>query len=436
MKQPGRFIAAAAFALTFVLVGPMLPVQALGGALDPQFGGDGIVGTPVGRISSTAFDVAVQADGKILAAGSAALHRGGGSEVVIAVVRYRPGGSLDDTFGGDGVVLTRIRSDASGRGLAVQPDGRIVVAGNAEVNGRFRFAVARYMPNGALDRTFSRDGVLTTAFRTTGAATASDVSIQPDGRIVVAGTANVNGRERFAVARYKANGLLDPTFGGDGRVTTAFGSSGSASDVAIQRDGRIVAVGSGSLSRGTGFAVARYTPRGSLDRTFGGDGKVLTVFRQATADGAAVAIQHDGKVVVGGSVEGPPTGSRFGLVRYGPHGHLDPEFGSHGRVVTSFGHGFEGVLEDTVIQRDGRIVAAGWRRTTFITHHRFAVCRYTPLHGGLDPTFGGDGRVFTRINTEAYALGVALQTDGKIVAAGETFVNRTFRFAVARYLGA
>ena len=427
MKSLGR-IAATTAPVIVALVVQALPALAAAGALDPHFSGDGKVITRVGPSFSTGHAVAVQTDGRIVVAGSAQVSASGG--FAFAVVRYNPHGSLDDTFSDDGRVMTRIGSTSFGRAVAVEPDGKIVVAGFAAVNGRERFAVARYKPNGRLDRTFSGDGILTTPFMPFGRARGFDLAIQPDGRIVVAGDAG----RRFALARYKPSGLLDPSFGGDGKVTTRFrapsGSAVGARGVALEPDGRIVAAGTAY-----GFAVARYKPHGTLDATFSGDGKVITQFL-GSGDGSDVAIQSDGKIVVGGTSRGPG-GLRFALARYKPHGTLDTTFGGDGRVVTSFGHGFDAELNAVALPRDGRIVAAGFRQSvSCLGCARFALSRYNPAHGGLDRSFGGDGRVVTRMTHNAAVDDLAVQADRKIVAAGNAYVNHRDRFALARYLGA
>jgi uncharacterized delta-60 repeat protein len=172
-----------------------------------------------------------------------------------ALARYNPNGSLDPTFSGDGKQTTNFgRFDGAGA-MAIQPDGKIVAAGGA-LDGDF--GLARYKPNGALDPTFSGDGMQTTDFGG-GFDGARGVALQGDGKIVAAGCAcpnDVNARD-FALARYNPNGALDPTFSGDGKLTTDFGASDDAADaVALQTDGKIVAVGHGGP--GGDFALARY----------------------------------------------------------------------------------------------------------------------------------------------------------------------------------
>jgi uncharacterized delta-60 repeat protein len=222
-----------------------------------------------------------------------------------------------------------------------------------------------------------------------------------------------------------AAGDLDTSFGGDGKVLTwsAEADSALASGVAIQADGKIVAAGRAEGPRvGQAFALARYNTDGTLDATFGGDGKVLTPGGTASA----LAIQADGKIVVGGS----SVGAGFALFRHRRDGSLGENFGRDGEVSTSFPDG-EASLKAVAIQADGRIVAAG--DVSNGTEGRFALARFG-TGGNLDDTFGSDGRVTTRFGGGfATAFALAIQADGRIVAAGAREKGTGRRFALARY---
>jgi uncharacterized delta-60 repeat protein len=344
-------------------------------------------------------------------------------------------GDLDTTFGGDGRVVTGFAGDASGFAAAIQADGKIVAAGELFPEGvESKFALARYRPSGALDPTFGGDGRVVTGFPGDTSANGAFLAIQTDGKIVAVGVVSGPGefgKNRFALVRYTRSGALDPTFGGDGRVVTGFAGHADARGVAIQAGGKIVAAGSvfiPSLQR-TKFALARYRPSGALDPTFGGDGRVVTGFA-GDAEHSGVAIQADGKIVAGGTLF-TDDAVMFALARYRPSGALDPTFGGDGRVVTGFrGGGTRG--EGVAIQADGKIVAGG---TLCCPGGRlkFALARYRPS-GELDPTFGGDGRVTTGFAGDASAHGVAIQGDGKIVAVGSFGPSGERKFALARYL--
>jgi uncharacterized delta-60 repeat protein len=238
------------------------------------------------------------------------------------------------------------------------------------------------------------------------------LALQRDGKIVAVGR-SVGGGWRFALARYTATGKLDPSFGREGKVLSNFGPAGTASAIAIQQDGELVAAGQTAVDGiHNDFVVARYTARGRLDTRFGRGGKVLTDFgsRKPTRDGAfAVAIQADGKIVAAGG-SGEPTSRHFALARYTLRGKLDPSFGPGGKVLTRFGT-FEFALSLAIQKRDRKIVAAGPGRGGF------ALVRYT-TRGKLDPSFGRDGRVVTKLGSLSRAEAVAIQADGKLVAAG------------------
>lgn len=424
---------------------------AIPGDLDPTFGVNGKVTTDLPGNREQASSVAVQPDGKIVAAGTAL---GSSATYDFALTRYNPDGSLDPTFGGDGIVFTDFVGGTDfASDLAVLLDGKIVAAGRTSGSGTSDFALARYNPDGSLDAAFDGDGRITTDFvgEQDGA---NSVAIQADGKIVAAGIAVVLVASSspispplspppriydFALARYNLDGSLDPSFGTDGKVTTDIADSFDiANDADIQPDGKIVVAGSAHLPTvgripGGDFALARYTEDGSLDPTFDEDGKVTTDFAGDVDGGFAGAIQRDGKIVVAG---GAYTGASddFALIRYGPDGSLDPTFGGDGRVSTDFAGYIDGARAVS-IHRSGRIVAAGDAVVDGPPDFTpdFALAWYK-ADGSLDPTFGGDGKVSTDFaGGFDTANAIALQMDGKIVAAGVAYVPRDSVFALARY---
>ncbi|MFD8147058.1 calcium-binding protein [Streptomyces sp. NPDC059708] len=419
-RAPRRHAAAAVAAgLALVLA---LPATALGapGDLDPTFDGDGRVVTDFG---GGGFDesrgMVIQADGKIVTVGSTVPAAGGPSDMALA--RYNPDGSLDPTFNGDGDDDGRIQTDLRGgddaaEAVAVQPDGKLVVAGySSEPDSNGSFTVARFNPDGSLDTSFDGDGFTFTDFGTTGPQGAYGVVIQPGGAIVAAGESGTG----VAVARYNASdGSLDTSFGGTGKVTTAFaGGSASAYDVALQSDNKIVIAGRSGYnypSNDSDFALARYNTDGSLDTTFDGDGRVTTGFTGPdVANG--VKIQSDGKIVTAGSA-----GFDFALARYNPaEGSLDTSFDGDGKVTTDFAANSLDGAADLALQPDGRIVAAG------ISQADFGVARYN-TNGSLDSGFGTGGKVHTDVSSGFFdtAYAVALQSDGKIVVSGNTGDDR------------
>jgi uncharacterized delta-60 repeat protein len=381
--------------------------------------------------------VAIQNDGKIVAAGLS--YASGKAEFALA--RYIANGSLDTSLGSGGKVLTDF-SGSSGydeaKAVAIQKDGKIVAAG-VSGGGPYDFALARYNADGSLDTSFGSGGKVLTDIGGTGDV-AYAVAIQKDGKIVAAGSSNASGSgdyDDFALARYNADGSPDTSFGSGGKVLTNFGAfSDSAYAVAIQRNGKIVAAGytcCGSFD----FALARYNADGSLDTSFGSGGKVLTAFSGSFyGEARAVAIQGNGKIVAAG-VSTASGYDDFALARYKKNGSLDTSFGSGGKVLTNFtGSSYDGA-NAVAIQRNGKIVAAGFDNASGSYHSDdFALARYKK-NGSLDTSFGSGGMVLTDFSGSGsfdWADAVAIQKDGKIVAAGYSEASGSSDFALARYL--
>ena len=286
------------------------------GSLDAGFGVNGRQTTALG-VGGSAWAVAIQTDGRIVAAGSSGPN--------FALARYNTDGSLDRTFSGDGVETTDVGGSDGARGLAIQADGKLVAAGRSGAD----FALARYQPDGSPDSTFSTDGKQSTDFG--GDDYAMAVAIQPDGKIVAGGTAirpdagGYNPSGDFALARYTSDGSLDPSFAAGGTRTTELNWYEDGRDLAIQPDGAIVVAGGqtypGYPENGGVFALARYTPDGSLDTTFAGTGAALTVFLGDVEFGAyaradSVAVQPDGKILAAGVVAASSVPGGFALARY------------------------------------------------------------------------------------------------------------------------
>lgn len=391
----------------------VVPARAAAGDLDTGFSVDGRVMTDLTAGFDGALGVAIQQDGKIVAAG----YGGAGFELV----RYNTDGTPDPSFDYDGTVTTDFTTGGDGAyAVAIQEDGRIVAAGYAADGGRF--ALARYNTSGSLDSSFDGDGKVTTEFSVS-ADLAMGVAIQGDGRIIAAGYAF--GSTVFALARYKVDGSLDSTFDGDGMVTTDFTASlDIARSVAIQSDGRIIAAGYSDA--GARFALARYETSGTPDTSFSGDGKVTTPF-SGGATAYALVVQQDSKIVAAGSAHSTSTSgsTSFALARYTSNGILDTTFSGDGKVTTGYGPDKD-QANGLALQSDGKLVAAG-----LVADAKFGLARYK-ADGTLDATFSGDGKATTNFTPgRDGANGVAIQTNGMIVAAGAAANNQ--KFAVARY---
>ena len=416
-------------------IGLARPAFAAAGDLDTSFSGDGKLTTDFGSKQDFALGLALQADGKIVAAGVSAAN---GTNPKFALTRYNDDGTLDTTFSGDGKVTTDFQSgnlDAA-NGVVAQSDGEIVAAGLVYTSQTdAKFALIRYNSDGTLDTTFSGDGKVKADF-TNGADSAQGVGLLSDGRIVAAGIADSGATNaKFAVAMFTADGDLDTSFSGDGKVTTDFGSNwDGALGVTVQADDKIVAAGeSGFFGSNPKFAVARYNTDGSLDTSFSADGKVNADLSSKEDYALDVAMTSDGRVVAAGIASADGSNPTFGLARFATDGTLDTTFDGDGKVTTDFTSAVD-YASGVAIQGDDKIVAVGASGIVG-SNPKFAIARYTTA-GALDTTFSGDGKSQNDITSETdSAEEVAIQADGKIVAAGGAGDTNTM-FALTRWLAA
>jgi|GEM_PF-2072753 len=394
------------FAVFMLMTGS--PLLAVPGDLDPTFGGNGRVMTSLSGGDSSGTGLAIQNDGKILLAGYSRIN----NDADFTVLRYKTDGTLDAGFNGIGYVRTNINGDSdNGSSVAIQEDGKIIVAGKVIAPGAsFDFALIRYNSDGSLDLSFNTTGKVVTDFG--GNDHANSVTVQADGKIVIAGETDND----FAVARYNPDGSLDPGFGTGGKVRTDFGRSDRGIDVALQADGKIVVAGSSNDSVGTFMALARYSMDGSLDMTFNAIGKLAIDPSGRGGAAQGVALQTDGRIVIAGSTA--DLSGDFAIVRTNSDGSLD------GVATTDFGG--DDSATSVVVQADGKIVAAGI--TVRNGNRDFALARYNP-DGSPDTAFHGGG-VTSDFTLYDYCYGVAIQSDGQIVVGGNTFGS----FTVARYL--
>lgn len=426
------------------------------GVLDESFGSGGVAPLP----GVQAHAVAVQPGGGIVVAGKV----GGGAW---GVTRLLADGDVDSSFGSRGIGTT----DFGGRAgdlmdLALQPDGRILVAG-WEGGDSHNIAVARFLADGGLDAGFGEGGEVSTGV---GGSAGRDrdhahaIALQPDRKIVVAGSwmtgltdpidGDITEDFYFGVVRYHPDGTLDESFDGDGKRRVGFGGAfDNARAVAVQPDGRIVVAGP-KLTLGSNgrIAMARLEPDGSLDESFDGDGKLETDLVENDNDGAwAMALQGDGKIVL--AADAGDTGV---LLRYRPDGRLDPDFGfvkdpdasdfrtlllqPDGRLVVSdldgtlrrfgtngrpdvggsvardFAHAGDRAF-DVAVEPDGGLLVAGHAETRTIGGRQVAVARFRP-DGSPDADFGVDGRAYAGVATDDWGRAMALTRTGRIRIAG------------------
>ncbi len=387
------------------------PPEPLPSGLDPNFGAEG-------KASSEAFGgdrsaMALQADGKIVIVG--------GTFTDFVLARFNANGTLDTSFDGDGKVTTDMVANEQEEALsvAIQADGKIVVAGytgTPGLGGPASFAIARYNSDGSLDASFGSGGKVVSGVL----GNAHAVAIQPDGRIVVAGDVSISSGadfSNFAVARYNANGTLDATFAG-GQFTTDFGGgTNTARNIVLHANGAIVVSGEplGTFPGSDHTDVVRYDSNGNPDPSFGTGGKVTL---NGARVGEGVALQNDGKLVLAGAIDTsvppalPGTVTEFALMRLNSNGSVDEAFGT---VSTSITEGERDSAKAVALQSDGKIVVAG---QTSNINENFGIARYN-ADGTLDTTFGNEGTLtIDFFGSTDIAESVIVQPDGRIVLGG------------------
>ena len=427
------------------------------GTLDTTFnpGGSqpGTLSTTVSNQGSLARGVAIQSDGKIVSVGNAVVS--GVNQ--FAIVRYNNDGSLDTSFNGTGIATITIAGeniDAIAHAVVIQDDGKIVVAGQAIVGGINQFALARFNTNGTLDTsTFNTGGAQpgTAVINISGATNSfgQSVALESDGSIVIAGRADVAGITQFAIARFTTSGTIDTTFNGTGNNATTVenGDINIGYSVAIASDGKAIVAGHARIGGIFRFGLARFNTNGTLDTTTFNSGGVQPGTASTDIEsgnpnvGLSVALQNDGKIVVGGHAL---IGGifRFVLTRFTSTGILDTTFsnaGQAGTVSTTIENSMSNIGQAIAIQDNNKIIIVGYAVVSGI--NQFGVAQFT-ADGILDSTIFNTsgvqpGTSATTVNNsnENLGLAVALQSDGKIVIVGSALINGINEFAAARFWG-
>ena len=427
------------------------PPASRAGDFDPTFGDRGTASMAFGTAYAEAADVAVTPDGGLVLAGFSSGDDDQDPTQHVAVARLLADGTPDAAFGGDGTVTTIVgegysRADA----VVVQPDGKVVVGGSVSpVPGDLDsdFLLVRYNTDGSLDSTFGEDGVVTQSFR--GPAYLTDLALQGDA-VLAAGTASVDrdsfNTTDFVVARFLPDGTLDAGFGGSGTAETDVrGGPDQLGALVVQPDGAIVAAGTsdvpadGSTPSDSRVTLVRYLPDGTQDASFG-EGGVVTTETGFFETLSGVSVQSDGSIVaVGSNYNDERTVQRMLVVRYTAAGQLDPTFGDGGVVITEGAP--QSQAADVTVDADDRILVVGHGfESSNGDGKSWLVVRYAP-DGALDASFGEDGIVRTPLGARANA--VALQGEGIVVAgcdcpfpaSGRGGFESQSSFVVARFRG-
>ena len=401
------------------------------GALDTSFNGTGTILTTIGAQNDVATAIALQADGKVVVSG----YCENSGRVNFCAARYLATGAIDSSFSGTGKVITQVGAVYGlATALALQPDGRIVVVGVCYDGGNTDFCLARYLPSGTLDTSFNGNGKLVSPIGPSDDS-AQSVALQADGKIVVAGYC-ISGGAKFCVARYQMDGGLDTAFNSTGKTLTSFGASDdTAYSVATQHDGKIVVAGECRNLGSADFCLARYRPNGTLDTDFNGSGKVRAAVGANDDVATALALQPDGKIAAAGLCANGGNYD-FCLARYLANGAPDISFGNAGVVITPIGtsqdHG-----RAVTLQPDGKIVVAGSCDVGSRTD--FCLARYQggPFEArNCTMDIDGDNQVLATTDSLIHTR-IALGISGSAVLSGITFAphaSRTTWPAIRDYL--
>ncbi len=442
LESNGRILVSAKSHLTGISHGDaIVAAYTRAGAQDEGFAERGIYRLDVGAASvDFGQNIAIQSDNKALVV---AFSNAGGRGNDVFLLRYTESGLLDETFGSHGIVKMNIQTDDLASDIKIQADGKIVIAGTAFVDRSYDIFVARYLTTGQLDMSFGMNGIRTTDVNDMNLNDgAASLALQADGKIIVAGGTHTGVNNDLLVLRYTSQGALDPSFGINGiaRLAVETSSHEFANAVAIQADGKIIAAGYVNGGSSNDMLLYRLTPEGQPDTTFHSNGVVRTSVGMTSNEIInAIVLGADGSLFVAGECD--RNGNRdFMVAKYDGHGSLDANFGIEGMVITrvsEFGLGLTtpntaDLANDLIIQGDGKLLAVGSAAGGGIGYN-VALVRYDPT-GGLEEAFGDHG--ITLVDVSRYndtATGVVLQSNGKIVLAGYSHIQNNEDIVVSRF---
>ncbi|TQV89522.1 Calx-beta domain-containing protein [Aliikangiella coralliicola] len=389
------------------------------GSLDTSFDSDGIVTTQFPDVEeSKSRTIIQQADGKFVAAGYT-VHNDQGD---FALARFNSDGSLDTSFGNDGLVTHYDEAGTADllKALIKQSDGKLVVAGSSDDgHDNELIAVVRYNQDGTLDTSFDEDGIVTTAVSGSGEDYGNALLQQSDDKLIVAGR---NHSQDFTLVRYNTDGSLDDSFDSDGIVTTSVGTSAAINGLIQLSDGSIMTVGDSTQSGTQAITLALYQSNGSLDTNFDTDGIVTTVVDTENSIGSTIIQQLDSKLVVAGARNNSGAND-FVVARYDLDGSLDTSFDSDGIATLELGG--DDTAYDVIQQDDGKLVVVGVSIQSGV--HYVAVARFNS-NGSLDTNFDDDGyRLLSAGNSKYAAYSISQLANDKLIIAGQS-LNANSRY--------
>jgi uncharacterized delta-60 repeat protein len=389
--------------LTILLLYPTCSSHAI--SLDQQFGVNGEVITPFSR-DSNPTSIAVQPDEKITVVGNSS----NGNNYDWSIVRYNSNGALDANFGTNGKIIQDLGVNDTLEVIILQPNEKLLTGGFSQPIGNFLWTLARYDSIGVLDSSFGNDGIVTTTFNTN-LSVLKDLVLLDDGKIIGVGYAKTGGNDNVALARYNPDGSLDTNFGTSGIVTTPIGGSNDRGNaVTLQPDGKILVAGDFDAGGQDRIFLARYNPNGTLDTSFDSDGKVTTQIG-AHDNAKGLRLQPDGKIIISGGTNFISSADTY-AARYNPNGTLDTTFDSDGKFIKSFAIGSD-ASTSLVLQPDNKILLGGYEQTA--NGLDFALRRLNS-NGALDNTFGTSGSLITSLSSnDDLIASINLQTNNLVV---------------------
>lgn len=323
------------------------------GTLDPTFGNGGIVVPNLGADSQFPSDLVLDSNGRIIVVGN--VSSGGSSDV--SVTRLNSDGSLDNSFGTNGTVRIDINTEEGGNAVAIQSTGKIVVAGITNVQSVSRALLLRLNTDGSLDNSFGNNGIVVDPSNVD--HDLRSLVVDPNDRLLVGGYVLNGNQYDFLAARFSASGAIDNSFGSGGRTTVAFGQMSTiAKSLLLQPDGRIVIMGSTTYEMPNLLTAARLLADGSIDTSFGNNGTTMTTFGGTDHSLGSAHLRTDGRIVAFGAIQQPGSDYGFLIAQYLPDGSLDQSFDGDGHIVLQPDVIHDFAFDGTVLS-DGRIVVAG-----------------------------------------------------------------------------
>ena len=353
------------------------------------------------------------------------------------LISFSQSGEIDTTFGINGKVVTGFgTNNNTANAVAFQTDGKFIVGGTYVSNrGDNDFALARYNSDGTLDTTFGSEGKVITNFGNSNYNYINSIYVLSDGKIMVIGTSGmVSLAPKLAIVRYHINGTIDESFGTNGKIISSLiPYSPYGNKLVFQPDGKFLITSCKQYSSDPNyyFGVERYSPEGVLDTTFGTDGQAVSSFGNGQSIPASLALQPDGKILVAGRYQ-PTNARQLALMRFTAEGSIDTTFDSDGKIVTNFGNGSVSEAIDVSVNSNGKISVTGIVHTT---PRNFGLVQYNS-NGSLDTSFDGDGKATIAFQSNFETINsVTRQSDGKflVVIKSDDFVLTTADFIVRRY---